>query len=174
MEQRNKNCPVCKKKCKRIYTHHVIPRYISISSDEDTVEVCQGCHAKMENIFKNLLLWGNIEIPRWLNKSKQKKRQKQWVNENRERVTTNQRERCRRNGKHLYTWFKYKDRETIKNQITNLYWRRKLTIREISKIMKITTVTLRSWMIQLNIARRTKSEAMKLAFQMRDKNEPKR
>jgi len=139
---------------------------------EDTIEVCQGCHSKMENIFKNLVLWGSIEVPKWLNESKARKRQKQWATTHIEKRRIASREWMRRKGKHCYIWFKFKDNKAIKKKITDLYWDKKLTLRQVAKKMGITQVTIQSWMRQLDIPTRSKSEAMKIALQKRAKSGP--
>lgn len=95
---------------KRIESHHLIPRWCG-GKDEDVMEVCHSCHAKLEIIFENFIKWGNFNSPFWENIRKSSKRHKEmyWENleksnqskkeyylKNREKIIKRQREREKR------------------------------------------------------------------------------
>lgn len=56
------HCQICRKPTKKIYSHHVIPRWIN-KADTEIIEICHVCHNKIEHKFFNLIRIGQINNP---------------------------------------------------------------------------------------------------------------
>jgi len=55
-------CKFCEEEKEFLVTHHLIPRWFK-GVEGDTIEICQGCHNKLERWFINFLFFGNFKIP---------------------------------------------------------------------------------------------------------------
>lgn len=52
-------CEWCNKETNCIYSHHIIPR--RFSNIEETINVCFGCHRRLESRFDNFVKYGSFQ-----------------------------------------------------------------------------------------------------------------
>jgi hypothetical protein len=53
---------MCGEDKKLIDSHHLIPIWCG-GMEEDIIQVCRGCHTKLESKFKNLIFYGDFNKP---------------------------------------------------------------------------------------------------------------
>jgi len=73
----NDTCEWCGQNNVRVFTHHLIPRYLN-GSDNFTIELCMGCHRKFESYFWNFLWWGSFHPKEWQDPEKSRLRNRKY------------------------------------------------------------------------------------------------
>jgi hypothetical protein len=161
-------CPVCKKLAKRLATHHFIPRYFSISTDDDTMECCVSCHRKFDIAFTNLILWGTLEPPNWIDKNRLKKTLANWRDNNRPKLRQqNEAYRVRQRLKYGIVHrpkirTQYPDINEFKEKLVDLYWNRKMSLQETADELHLSHSCIEKWFKWLMILKRARLEAIHL------------
>lgn len=156
-------CSLCKK-VKPLMTHHLIPRYISISPEE-VIEVCAGCHTKLECKFKNLILWGQFKTVRWLNEAKREVYMNKYKSENKDKMRTYSREYYRKKlAKHPgRVQLRFRD-PSFKDKIESLYCNKKLSQKEVGQKLNYSQGQISHMMRKWGIPIRTPSETVILIW----------
>lgn len=169
-------CPVCGKPAKRLTTHHIIPRFLSISSDDDVMECCVSCHRKFDITFTNLLLWDVSTPPYWCDKNRLKNTLAKWREKNREKIRKQNQKWQEKKRKQLgivhrpKITTRYPDLELLKDELSRLYWEEKRGIREIAKTKNLSVSCIDRWMKRLNVPKRNQAEGCR-NYHRRDKIE---
>lgn len=170
-------CSFCNNPTDKLTTHHVIPRFLSISSDEDTMEVCSHCHRHLDQLWHNFLLWGEFTSShrQWINLAKAKAYRSAYQKRNRERLNAYNRKRDdairRASGvpsRPMNIKRRYDDLEIFKKQLSHLYWDRNLSWRDVAVEMKISYSCIIKWVRLLGIPSRPKTISVHLAFERRN------
>jgi len=98
---------------KKIESHHLIPRWCG-GTDEDIIEVCHSCHAKLERIFENFIKWGQFTPVYWENKIKTAKMSREYYIKNKERILKRMRERYKEITKDPNYWKDYYQKRLVR------------------------------------------------------------
>jgi len=172
-------CSLCHKPSKRLASHHIIPRFLSISSDEELMEVCVSCHRRLDEMWRTFILWGSFKPVNWTNPMKDIIRRKNYVKINRERIrgyvrTQADKRRAKRRElgiqpRALNIKRRYDDLSIFKKQLSYLYWDKNLSWRDVAKEMKLSASCVMKWVKLLGITSRPIPIAVHLACQRRGK-----
>lgn len=167
-------CSFCHKPTNKLTTHHIIPRFLSISSDEDTMEICTSCHRHLDQLWHTFILWGDFNPVGWTNPVKDKVRRKEYEKKNHEKILAYQRDwhMARRRALGVPTRpinikRRYDDLEIFKKQLSYLYWEKNLGWRGVAEEMKLSTSCIMKWQRLLGIPSRPRPIAVHLACERR-------
>jgi uncharacterized protein YlaI len=86
-----KICNFCGKEVNRVDNHHLIPRWFENNGGE-VINVCRGCHTKLENRFDNFIKWGSFESPLQEQSELKKQLDSEYYYKNHERCSIQYRE----------------------------------------------------------------------------------
>jgi len=103
----NDSCEWCNKTNVRVFSHHLIPRYVN--GDGDIIELCMSCHRKFESYFWNFLVWGRFHAKEWQSPHKANLR--------------NQKYYRTPNGKEKRSNYYLRNREIIKARSLNYFYK---------------------------------------------------
>jgi len=92
------NCEQCGKFVpKFLNTHHIIPRWCNSKDiEENLMQVCKGCHVKLDNLFDNFIKFGSFDYSYWEDKEKSRKQSEKYYQAHKEELSQKRRERYRK------------------------------------------------------------------------------
>jgi len=170
-------CSFCHKPTNMLTTHHVIPRFLTISSDDDTIEICPSCHRRLDQRWCTFILWGSFNPVGWVNPVKHKARTIAWREANAERVRSyhrrsNEKKKMERRAKGIPPRTpnirqRYDDLNVFKKQLSYLYWEKNLGWRGVSEEMKLSNSCVMKWVRLLGIPSRPIPIAVHLSYERR-------